>query len=210
MHPCLNWINRRRGALVALAVVAALSACSSRPPAPMAPSTSDRAAEYLIGPGDVLQVFVWRNPELTVSVPVRPDGKISTPLIEDMQAAGKRPTQLARDVEEKLKTFLQEPIVTVMVSNFVGPFAQQVRVIGEAAQPQAVQYRENMSLLDVMIQVGGLTKFAAGDRAIIVRKVEGKDVEYGVNINRLIKEGDVSANVPLLAGDVIIIPQSWF
>ncbi|HEX3500346.1 MAG TPA: XrtA/PEP-CTERM system exopolysaccharide export protein [Stellaceae bacterium] len=166
--------------------------------------------DYLIGPGDNLQIFVWRNPELTSTVPVRPDGRISVPLVEDMPAVGKTPTMLARDVEQVLKQYVQEPIVNVIVTGFVGPFGQQIRVVGEAAKPQAISFRANMSLLDVMIDVGGLTRFAAGNRAVIVRKVDGKDQEQRVRLDDLIKDGDVSANVRMLPGDILIIPQSYF
>jgi polysaccharide export outer membrane protein len=166
--------------------------------------------EYRIGPGDTLEVFVWRNPELSVTLPVRPDGRISTPLIEDLVATEKTPTQLARDIENALKNYVQQPVVTVMVTQFIGPYSRQIRVIGEAANPQALPFSDNMTLLDVMIGVGGLTKFAAGNRAVIVRKVGGKSEEYGVQIDRLLKDGDVSANVPMLPGDVLIIPQSFF
>ena len=166
--------------------------------------------DYLIGPGDNLQIFVWRNPELTSTVPVRPDGRISVPLVEDMPAVGKTPTVLARDIEQVLKQYVQEPIVNVIVTGFVGPFGQQIRVVGEAAKPQAISFRANMSLLDVMIDVGGLTRFAAGNRAVIVRKVEGKDQEQRVRLDDLIKDGDVSANVRMLPGDILIIPQSYF
>ena len=166
--------------------------------------------DYLIGPGDNLQIFVWRNPELTSTVPVRPDGRISVPLVEDMPAVGKTPTVLARDIEQVLKQYVQEPIVNVIVTGFVGPFGQQIRVVGEAAKPQAISFRANMSLLDVMIDVGGLTRFAAGNRAVIVRKGEGKDKEQRVRLDDLIKDGDVSANVRMLPGDILIIPQSYF
>jgi polysaccharide biosynthesis/export protein len=147
---------------------------------------------------------------LTSTVPVRPDGRISVPLVEDMPAVGKTPTILARDIEQVLKQYVQEPIVNVIVTGFVGPFGQQIRVVGEAAKPQAIAFRANMSLLDVMIDVGGLTRFAAGNRAVIVRKVEGKDQEQRVRLDDLIKDGDVSANVRVLPGDILIIPQSYF
>jgi polysaccharide export outer membrane protein len=144
-------------------------------------------------------------------VPVRPDGRISVPLVEDMPAVGKTPTILARDIEQVLKQYVQEPIVNVIVTGFVGPFGQQVRVVGEAAKPQAISFRANMSLLDIMIDVGGLTRFAAGNRAVIVRKgVDGKDQEQRVRLDDLIKDGDVSANVKMLPGDILIIPQSYF
>jgi polysaccharide export outer membrane protein len=195
--------------VVALVILGAAS-CASHQPAPTNAVPVAKASEYLIGPGDSLQVFVWRNPELSVTIPVRPDGRISIPLIEDLTAAGKTPTQLARDIEGSLKAYIQQPVVTVMVTEFVGPYSQQIRVIGEAANPQSLPYRDNMTLLDVMIEVGGLTKFAAGNRAVIVRKVDGKDQEYGVNIDRLLKDGDVTANVAMMPGDVLIVPQSFF
>ncbi|MBL26776.1 MAG: sugar ABC transporter substrate-binding protein [Rhodospirillaceae bacterium] len=192
-----------------LGVAAILSGCESRE---MAPLTSESLAtpDYRIGPGDSLNIFVWRNPELSMSVPVRPDGKISTPLVEDMQAANKTPTELARDMEVELSKFVQDPIVTIIVNNFVGPFDQQVRVVGEAAQPRAIPYREKMTMLDVMIEVGGLTEFAAGNEAIVVRKFGDETKSFGVRLDDLIKDGDVTANAQVLPGDVLIIPQSWF
>ena len=195
----------------------ALAACSSTGSGDSAGAdvTVGRAASaapiYQIGPGDQLQVFVWRNPELTVTVPVRPDGRISVPLIPDMVAAGKTPTQLADEISVALKKYIQEPTVTVMVTNFVGPFSQQVRVVGEAAQPQAIPYRANMSVLDVMIAAGGLTRYAAGNRAIIARNDgAGHTKELHVRLNDLLKDGDLSANVAMLPGDVLIVPQSYF
>lgn len=165
--------------------------------------------DYLIGAGDTLQVFVWRNPEVSVSVTVRPDGKISTPLVEDLVATGKTPSQLARDIERELANYLKDPLVTVMMSGFVGPYSQQIRVVGEAAQPQVLAYREHMSVLDVMIAVGGLTEFAAGNKASIVREVDGKRQQFGVRLDDLIRDGDISANVQVLPGDILIIPESW-
>ncbi len=188
-----------------------LSACSDFQDAPTAaPQSVDASPGYLVGPGDQLQIFVWRNPELSTTVPVRPDGRISLPLIEDLQAANKTPTDLARDVEKVLAEFVQNPVVTVIVSEFVGPFNQQVRVVGEALQPRAISYREKMTILDVMIEVGGLTEFAAGNRAVIVRADKNKKTSYRVRLDDLLKSGDVSANVDVLPGDVLIIPQSWF
>lgn len=186
-----------------------LTACGTVEYAP-ADSTPVETPDYIIGANDNLSIFVWRNGDLSQSVPVRPDGRISTPLIEDMQAAGKTPTQLARDLEEELKRYVQDPIVTVIVTGFVGPFDQQVRVVGEAQQPVAIPYRERMSMLDVMIAVGGLTDFAAGNRAVLVRSVDGESHSLRVRLDDLIKDGDVSANVPVLPGDVLIIPQSYF
>ncbi|ALP54104.1 sugar ABC transporter substrate-binding protein [Candidatus Tenderia electrophaga] len=165
---------------------------------------------YIIGPGDNVNIFVWRNPEVSMSVPVRPDGKITTPLVEDLQASGKTPTELARKIEEVLGTYIKDPSVTVIVTGFVGPYDQQVRVIGEATSPQALPYRENMTLLDLMIAVGGLTEFAAGNNAVLVRRVNGREMQYRLRIDDLIDEGDISANVPMLPGDILIVPESWF
>ncbi len=176
----------------------------------VAPGPVATVPSYLVGANDSLTIFVWRNPELSTTVPVRPDGRISVPLIEDLQAAGKTPTQLARDIEKVLAQYVQNPIVTVIVTEFVGPFDQQVRVVGEATEPQAIPYRENMTVLDVMIAVGGLTEFAAGNRAVIVRKTNGDKETYRVRLDDLLKDGDVSANAAVLPGDVLIVPQAWF
>ena len=211
-HPLRRPRGFARLCLVALAAIG-LAGCGlfdgGSPPPGGGPEISE-APPYLIGAGDTLQIFVWRNPELTVTVPVRPDGRVSVPLIEDIEVARKTPTQLARDIEKQLKVFIQDPIVTVIVTGFVGPFTQQVRVIGEAAKPQALPYREQMSLLDVMIQVGGLTPFAAGNRALLVRRVDGEERTFQVNIDKLLKYGDLSQNVRLLPGDVLVVPQAWF
>jgi polysaccharide export outer membrane protein len=176
------------------------------PPAPRQATASDY--RYVIGPLDTINIIVWRNPELTTSVPVRPDGRITTPLAEDVQAIGRTPSDLARDVEKALSKFVREPSVTVVVTGFQGPYNQQVRVIGEAAKPAALPYRSGMTLLDAMIQVGGLTDFANGNGAVLVRASDGR--QYGVRLRDLVNRGDIAANVDLLPGDVIIIPQSWF
>jgi polysaccharide export outer membrane protein len=166
--------------------------------------------DYVIGPGDQLEIFVWRNPELTQSVPVRPDGKISVPLVEDLPAADKTATELAREIEHALSKFVRDPLVTVIVSNFQGVYQTQVRVVGQATSPQALPYRDNMTLLDVMIAVGGLAEFAAGNRAKLVRTVDGQTVQATVRLEDLIRDGDISANVPVAPGDIIIIPEAWF
>lgn len=168
------------------------------------------SGDYLVGPGDNVDIIVWRNPEISMAVPVRPDGKITTPLVEDLPASGKTSTQLARDIEEVLSKYIQEPVVTVIVTQFVGPYSEQIRVIGEAAQPQALPYRENMTLMDVLIAVGGITDFAAGNRARVIRTVDGEQMQFGVRLNDLIRDGDISANVPMLQGDVLVIPESFF
>ena len=203
--------GRYIGCIAVLAVV--LAACSDKetlPPAQIGETGPGIDAPlYRIGPGDSLQLFVWRNPELSTTVSVRPDGRISVPLIEDLEAAGKTPSELADAVEEELGVFIQDPFVTVIMSSFVGQFDQQVRVLGEAANPQSIPYRADMTLLDVMIAVGGLTEFADGDSATLVRVVEGQQTEYGLRLDRLMRDGDVNANVALLPGDVIIIPESF-
>jgi polysaccharide export outer membrane protein len=187
-----------------------LAGCGTTYPPASGEFAKVEAREYLIGPGDSVNVQVWRNPELSMVVPVRPDGKISTPLVEDLQASGKTPTALAREIEKRIAKYIQSPVVTVVVTGFVGPYSEQIRVIGEAAKPQALPYRENMTLLDVMIAVGGITDFAAGNKASILRSVGGKKEQFGVRLNALLKNGDVAANVPMRAGDVLIIPQSFF
>lgn len=180
---------------------------SSYPPAPL--QASDAEYNYLIGPGDVLSIVVWRNPELSMSVPVRPDGKITTPLVEDLPAIGKDTSTLARDIEKELAKFIREPVVTVVVTGFVGPYSEQIRVVGEALEPKILPYVQRMTLLDVMIAVGGMTPFADGNAASILRTAEGNK-QYSVRIKDLVKGGDVSANVEMRPGDVLIIPQSWF
>lgn len=195
-------------AVAAAAVLAlALSGCATRT---MPPQTQVTNPDYLIGPGDTVNIMVWRNPEVSMSVPVRPDGKITTPLVEDLPAAGKTSTELARDIEKALAKFIQQPVVTVIVTNFVGNFSEQIRVIGQAAKPQALPYRRDMSLMDVLIAVGGVTEFAAGNRASVIRTVDGKQQKFNVRLDDLIKEGDISANMPMRPGDVLVIPESFF
>lgn len=194
---------------VFLALILGGCATKAYPPAP-AVAENPSKFDYLIGPGDNVNIVVWRNPEVSQSVPVRPDGKITTPLVEDLQASGKTPTHLARDIEKALSKYIQDPVVTVIVTGFVGPFTQQVRVIGQAAKPQALPYRENMTLMDVLIAVGGITDFAAGNKASILRIAGGKQQQVGVRLEDLIKGGDVSANVEMQPGDVLVIPESWF
>jgi polysaccharide biosynthesis/export protein len=177
----------------------------AKPATPQEPVT-----EYRIGPGDSLNVFVWNHPELSVTVPVRPDGLISTPLVENLTAAGKNPSELARGIEERLAEYVRTPKVNVIVTTFVGALGDQIRVVGQAAKPQSLPYRANLTVLDVMIQVGGLAQFAAGNRAKLVREVNGKTVEIPVRLNDLLNKGDVGANVPMRPGDVLIIPESRF
>ncbi|HEY1392848.1 MAG TPA: XrtA/PEP-CTERM system exopolysaccharide export protein [Methylibium sp.] len=191
------------------AVALMLAACASNqyPPAPV--SADNPEYRYLIGPLDSLNIVVWRNPELSGVFTVRPDGRISTPLVEDLPAVGRSPQDLARDIEKALSKYTRDPVVSVVVTGFQGSASEQIRVIGEAAKPQAIPYRQNMTMLDVMIQVGGLTDFADGNHAVLVRgKENGK--QYSLRLKDLIKRGDISANVEVRPGDVVIIPQSWF
>jgi polysaccharide export outer membrane protein len=201
--PLTKWLACGALALSALT----LGGCATKQ---VLPQEAPPATDYLIGPGDNLSIVVWRNPEVSQGVPVRPDGKITTPLVEDLQASGKTSTELARDIEKALSKFIQQPVVTVIVTGFVGVYSEQIRVIGQAARPQALPYRRDMSLLDVMIAVGGITDFAAGNRAIVLRNVDGKQQKLTVRLNDLIKDGDISANVNMRPGDVLVIPESFF
>ena len=195
--------------LVLLVGSVLLTACATKanPPAPK--TAASPGYNYLIGPGDQLSIVVWRNPDLSTTVPVRPDGKITVPLVEDLTAINKDSTTLARDIEKALSKYIRDPIVTVIVTGFVGPYSEQIRVVGEAAHPQALPYRQNMTLLDVMIAVGGITDFADGNRAKILRAADGNKL-YDVRLQDLLRRGDISANVDVKPGDVLIIPQSWF
>ena len=166
--------------------------------------------QYLIGPGDNLTIFVWRNPEISGSFLVRPDGKVTTSLVEDLDVAGRTPTMLAREIEEALSKYINNPRVTVSVNNFVGPLSEQVRGIGEALNPSAINYTEHMTLLDLMIAVGGLTEFASGNGAKLVRVENGQKVSYALRIADLVRKGDISKNIDMLPGDIVIIPEAWF
>ena len=181
--------------------------CATAPPSEPEPEI---VTPYLIGAGDTVNIVVWRNPELSMTIAVRPDGTITTPLVEDLPASGKTATQLARDIEKVLARYIQSPVVTVIVTSFVGTYGQQVRVIGEAAKPQALSYRQYMTLMDVMIAVGGITDFADGNKASILRTSGGKTQQFRVRLTDLVKGGDLSANVTMRPGDVLIIPQSFF
>jgi polysaccharide export outer membrane protein len=204
-------LSGRVGRLLVLAfisvVVAACSSTRAYPPAPTSVESVDRP--YLVGPLDVLNITVWRNPELSSTVTVRPDGRISFPLLNDVVAAGRSPTELSKEIEAGLSKMIQQPSVTIVVGGFSGTFAEQIRIVGEAARPQAVPVRKNMSVLDVMIQVGGLTDYADGNAAVLVRGSEGGK-QYSLRLSDLLKRGDISANSAVLPGDIIIVPQSWF
>jgi polysaccharide export outer membrane protein len=202
--------GRRLASVVTLIAVALLAGCASQsalPPAPAQAAVQDYS--YLIGAGDTLNIIVWRNPELSMSVPVRPDGKVAAPLVDEIIAQGKTSVELARDVEKTLGKYVRDPVVTVLVTSFVGPYSEQIRVVGEAAKPQFLPYKKNMTVLDVMIAVGGLTDFAAGNSASILRTSEG-DKQYSVRLKDLLRRGDVSANVQMKPGDILVIPQSLF
>lgn len=192
-------------------ILAFMSGClATYPEAPTSMGGKAKSIEYLIGPGDKLEIFVWRNADLSVEIPVRPDGKINTPLIEDLQAAGKTPSALAREIEGLLKKYIRSPKVTVIVKMFAGDYGQLVRVIGEAGRPMSIPYRSGMTVLDVMIRVGGLTVNAAGNSSSIIRNEKGFAKQYKVRLDDLIKDGDITANVPVMPGDTIIIPEAWF
>ena len=208
-------IKARLGALLAGAAGALLlGGCASQAPThselPAASGDAQYSTRYRIAPGDEVQIFVWRNPEVSTSVPVRPDGLLSAPLLEEIPAAGKTPAELARDLEAELSTYLRDPLVTVIVDEFVGTYREQIRVLGEATQPRALLYRDSMTLLDVLIQVGGLTDFADGNNATLIRVEDGSQEQYRLRLDDLIRDGDISANVDMRPGDVIIVPEAWF
>lgn len=203
----IRGVNRCCWVVAAVVFGAMLVGCASYPPAP---KTVASDYNYIIGPGDNLDIVVWRNPDLSMRVPVRPDGKLASPLVDNMMAMGKDPETLARDIEKALGKFIRDPVVTVVVTNFVGPYSEQIRVVGEATRPQTLAFKQKMTLLDVMIAVGGITDFADGNGASVLRTTESGGKQYSVRIKDLIKRGDVSANVEMRPGDVLIIPQSWF
>jgi polysaccharide biosynthesis/export protein len=198
-------------AVAALAMgLAALAGCASQgahPPAPAQVASADY--RYKIGPLDAISIVVWRNPELSSSLIVRPDGRISTPLVQDLMASGRSPGELAGEIEKVLAKVIREPQVTVVVSGFQGVYSEQIRIVGEAAKPQAVPFRQDMTILDVMIQVGGITDFADGNAAVLVRGSEGGK-QYSLRLKDLLKRGDITANAPMQPGDIVIVPQSWF
>ena len=198
-------VARQLRTLLILALVAGVAACAGpRPSMPSAAATTDDV--YKVGPLDALNIVVWRNADLSGTVQVRPDGRISTPLVQDLVVAGKTPPEIAREIEKALGKYVRDPNVTVLVTSFQGIYSEQIRIVGEAAKPQAIAYRQNMTLLDVMIQAGGLTDFADGNSAVLVRN----NTSYTVRLKDLLKRGDITANAAMAPGDVIIVPQSWF
>jgi len=200
--------------LGALSGVLILTGCATRsgnlPELPQASGDAQFSTRYRIAPGDSVQIFVWRNPEVSTTVPVRPDGLLSAPLLEEVPAAGKTPAELARDLEGELSTYLRDPLVTVIVNGFIGTFNEQIRVLGEAAQPRSMLYRDSMTVLDVLIETGGLTQYADGNNSILVRRVDGELVEYRLRLDDLAQNGDVTANIDMRPGDVVIVPEAWF
>ena len=197
------------GLLAGLALL--VTACASETDAPLAPATPVGVTEpYRIGPGDQLKFFVFGDRSLTDTVTVRPDGRVSIPLVEDLVAANKTTVELGREAERRLRKYVEQPLVTIIVTGFVGALSQQVRVVGEAAEPRAIPYRADMSVLDVMIEAGGLTEFAAGNRTKLVRVVDGSETQYRVRLDDLLRDGDISANVKMQPGDILIIPESFF
>jgi polysaccharide export outer membrane protein len=209
---CLSRLAVAALAAATILPVAAAAKAPELPPASFVAMQEGPGEQYVIGPLDELTIFVWRNPELGASVQVRPDGRITTPLISDMPAVGKTPSMLAEDIKLQLSQYIQEPIVSVIVNKFAGTFSQQIRVVGATEKPASLPYRANMTVLDAMIAVGGLSEYAAGNRAKLVRfdKQTGRQKEYAVKLGNLLRKGDTSANVMLEPGDVIIIPESMF
>jgi polysaccharide biosynthesis/export protein len=220
----ISWAERLRGVLLGLLALMGLPVLAQQPTAPAAagvtpdgaaPETETQPAEakvgvdYIIGPGDTLQVFVWRNPELTTTVPVRPDGKISTPLVEDMVAVGKTPSKLARDIETVLSEYVRSPQINVIVTQPASVFSQ-IKVIGQVVRPQSIAYRDGLTVLDAVLAVGGLSPFAAGNRAMVIRTENGKQREIKVKLSALVNNGDMRQNVALQPGDVVVVPESWF
>ena len=207
--------ERARNYFLGIVAMAFLIACANDRPIVDAEELKaaggfSEPSEYSIGPGDSLQIFVWAHADLSTTVQVRPDGKISTPLVEDLQAAGRTSTQLARDIESVLQEYVRTPVVTVIMQGFVGEGGQKIRVVGQAAAPKALQYREGMTVLDVIIEVGGLAEFAAGNRAKIIRRTGGGEIEIKVRLDDLLNDGEIDENIRMRPGDILIIPQSFF
>ena len=205
-------LHRMKAGLV-IVLAALLVGCTvggDLPPVPDAQVNVEVDYDYIIGPGDEIGIFVWGNSELNSSSPVRPDGKLTTHLVEDLQASGKTSTQLARDVEAAYSEYVRQPVVSVTVTGFEGVPDQSVRVMGEAVDPKQITYKKHMTLLDVMIAAGGLTEYAAGNKSVLIRLVDGKEVSYNLRLDDLIKQGDISANLSIMPGDIIIIAESWF
>ncbi|MDO9710537.1 XrtA/PEP-CTERM system exopolysaccharide export protein [Paracraurococcus lichenis] len=203
---------RTRLACAALLALLAGACSSGRPPEAAPDAAAAPSSNYLIGPGDNLQVFVYHAPKLSVDVPVRPDGRISIPLVADIEAVGRTPAELGKQIEGRLKQYVREPNVTVIVRSFVGPTSRQIRIVGEAATPRSIPYRDGLTVLDVIIEGGGLTRYAAGNRARIIRREPGSDSQQiiPVRLSDLLRDGDITQDAPLRPGDTLVIPQGWF
>ena len=199
---------------LALLALMVCSGCSlwgqEHPEVPEVQRVVDVDYDYVLGPGDAVEIFVWGNEELSSKGAVRPDGKLTTHLVEDLQASGKTSTQLARDIEEAYSEYVRDPVVSVIVGGFRGIPDQGIRVLGEATNPRTIPYRKHMTVLDLLIQVGGLTQYADGNRSVLVRMVDGEQVTYTLRLDDLVKDADISANVSLMPGDILIIAESWF
>ena len=202
----------KSGIAIASVILMLCAGCTSNPhpPVPEAQRNVDVDYDYILGPGDSVQIFVWGNEELSTASTVRPDGKISTQLVEDLQASGKTSSQLARDIEVAYSEYVRQPVVSVIAGGFAGVPDQSIRVLGEASSPTRIPYRKHMTLLDLMISVRGLTTYADGNNSVLVRMVDGKQVTYGLRLDDLVKDGDISANLSLMQGDILIITESWF
>lgn len=210
VHPFLLPLRRYLAQLLSLPVILMLGACGSTQPVPQEERLELPDYNYVIGPGDTMEIFVWGHPDLSTTGIVRPDGKLTTRLVEDMPASGRTPTELAREIEQEYAEYVREPVVTVIVQGFEGVPEQRVSVLGEATDPQSVPYSRHMTLLDLMIEVGGMTEFAAGNKSVLVRNEEGQRRSYGLRLDDLLKKGDISANLALEPGDIVIISESWF
>lgn len=197
--------------VVALSVVALAGCSTTVTEVPEAQRQLEQNVDYVIGPGDSMEIFVWGNQELSIGgVQVRPDGKITTRLVENIEASGKTPSELARHIEEAYATYVKHPVVSVIVGGFVGVPDQQIRVVGEASQPLSIPFRKHMTILDVMIASGGLTEFAAGNKAVLIRNGESGKETYALRLEDLLEDGDISANLTMMPGDIVMIPESWF
>jgi polysaccharide export outer membrane protein len=203
-------LNSATRLLLAALLAVTVAACGSKPRVPADQRFEEPDYNYVIGPGDTMEIFVWGNEELTTNSIVRPDGKFTTRLVEDLPASGKTPTELARDIEEAYAEYVRQPVVSVIVNGFVGVPQQQVRVVGEATEPRGVPYTQHMTLLDLMIAVGGMTEFAAGNKAVLVRGEGAMQKSYGIRLDDLLRKGEIDANLVLMPGDIVIIPESWF
>lgn len=204
-------VLRKQGPLFLASVLTlVIAGCGSHSPIPEAQRFQEQDYLYEIGPGDTLEIFVWGNEELTSTAIVRPDGKFTTRLVEDLEASGKTSTQLARDIEESYAEYIKHPVVTVIVNGFIGIPEQQVRVVGEASEPKSVPFRKHMTLLDLMIDVGGMTEYADGNGSVLVRRENGTQKSFRLRLDDLLRDGDISANLSLLPGDIVIISESWF